>query len=167
MKSVPRNTVFWQALLTGRAPQPEGGRSQQDWWQESCCYDTYPEYKSSLGMATKRWLPYNVKNFQIHLGKTWGKFYVTKYFDLFFRKKIPPISIVKLEFKMGTENLGHGGGEAHLFHRKNKNISSICHIKEPSTLPHVLGAFYFSMAPLLISASMLQTDRTECITLGV
>lgn len=71
--------------------------------------------------------------------------------------KTPPISILKLELKMGTENLSHGGGETHLFHSKNKNKSSICHTKEPSTLPQILGAFFFSMALLLVSASMLQT----------
>lgn len=81
-----------------------------------------------------------------------------KIFWFAFQKKTPPISILNLELKMGTENLSHGGGgEIHLFHGKNKKISSICHTKEPSTLPQVLGAFFFSMAVLLISASMLQT----------
>lgn len=86
-----------------------------------------------------------------------GKILHNKIFWFVFQKKTPLISILKLGLKMGTENLSHGGGETHLFHRKNKNISRICHTKEPSTLPQVLGAFFFSMALLLISASMLQT----------
>lgn len=94
-----------------------------------------------------------------------GKILCNKIFWFVFQRKTPPISILKLEFKMGTENLSNGGGETHVFHRKNKNISSICHIKEAYTLPQVLGAFYFSMALLLISASMLQTKL--CVTLEV
>lgn len=73
-----------------------------------------------------------------------GKILHNKIFWFVFQKKTPPISILKLELKIVTENLSRGGWETHLFHRKNKNIASICHTKEPPTLPQWLCYSFLS-----------------------